>query len=114
MIVRQSKSSGVAAYRTIASEELRPKGIIGQILFDRLLSGLWRCSLIALKEKNVFAGENRPGNFEERLEQPNQSLVWALVSGNSEPGDNQPSDLLKNLSITQRYDAHFLGIFSGA
>jgi hypothetical protein len=27
--------------------------------------------LIALKEKNVFAAENRPGNFEKRLEQPN-------------------------------------------
>ena len=37
--------------------------------------------------------------------------MWALVSGNSKSGDNQPSDLLKNLSIMQRYDAHFFREF---
>jgi hypothetical protein len=95
-------------------EELRPKGIIGQILFDRLLSCLWRCSLIALKEKNVFAAENRPCNFKERLEQADQSLALRILNINSNISDNQPIDLLKNLSITQRYDAHFFREFSRA
>jgi hypothetical protein len=87
-------------------EELQPIGAIAQILFDRLLSCLWRCMLIARKEKNVFAAENQPGTFEERFELAKQAGKLAFVSGNSNPGDNQPAHLLKNLSITQRYDAH--------
>jgi hypothetical protein len=92
-------------------EELQPMGTIGQILFDRLLSCLWRCSLIARKEKNVFAAENQPGTFEERFELAKQSRLLALAGGNSKAADNQSGDLLKNLLIMQRYDAHFFREF---
>jgi hypothetical protein len=95
-------------------EEFPPKGIIGHIWFDRALSCYWRCSLIALKEKHVFAAENQPVNFKERVEQAEQAFVLAATSGNSKSGDIQPSDFLKNLSIMQRYDAHFFREFCRA
>lgn len=88
-------------------DELRPTGVIGQIIFDRLLSCVWRCLLIAKKEKTIFVPENQPGTFEERLEQARQSHMLALAAGDSKSGYNQASILLSNLSITQRYDAHY-------
>jgi hypothetical protein len=87
-------------------QELQPIGAIAQILFDRLLACLWRCMLIARKEKNVFAAENQPGTYEERFELAKQARMLALAGGNSKSLDNQPADLLKNLAITQRYDGH--------
>jgi hypothetical protein len=87
-------------------QELQPIGAIAQILFDRLLACLWRSMLIARRERNVFAAENQAATYEERFELAKQARMLALAGGNTKSGDNQHGDLLKNLSITQRYDAH--------
>jgi hypothetical protein len=87
--------------------ELQPTGIIGQIIFDRLLSCLWRCLLAARKEKDVLESEIQHGNFEQRLEKAKESQLLALAAGNAKSLHYQSDDLLQQLSIIQRYDAHY-------
>ena len=84
--------------------ELQPRGILGDILFDRAWACYLRCLLIAIAEKNLFAVENQPEDFEERLRRANQ---MALATGRSDAEVNQSFDLLKDLSVLQRYDSHY-------
>lgn len=84
--------------------ELQPRGILGDILFDRAWACYLRCLLIAIAEKNLFAVENRPEDFEERLRRANQ---MALATGSANAEVNRSFDLLKDLSVFQRYDSHY-------
>jgi hypothetical protein len=87
--------------------ELKPTGIIAEILFDRAWSSYLRCLLIALAETHLFApvdsrlNSTRTPQLQE-LELP--TLVWLENNGSLV---NLSVDLLKHLSIVQRYDNHF-------
>jgi hypothetical protein len=83
--------------------ELQPTGIIGEILFDRAWSSFLRCLLIARAEKNILAAEE-PVTFEERVR---RAGVMAAVTRSHKTCDDQPGEVLRNLSISQRYDCHF-------
>jgi hypothetical protein len=84
--------------------ELQPRGTLGDILFDRAWACYLRCLLIAIAEKSLFAVENRPKDFEERLRRANK---MALATGWADAEVNRSFDLLKDLSILQRYDSHY-------
>jgi hypothetical protein len=87
--------------------ELQPRDMVAKMFFDRAWSCYLRCLLIAIVEKDIFAANNQPANFEERLRQAN---LMAQATGGSGVADKLPpdsSDLLHSLLIIQRYDCHF-------
>jgi hypothetical protein len=89
--------------------ELRPSGIVGAMLFDRFFSSYLRCVLAARAEAATFApidqpeGEPRLRTSLEEREVP--TLVFQESSGTS--GAHLSADLLRQLALAARYDAHF-------
>jgi hypothetical protein len=90
-------------------EELKPSGIVGATLFDRLFSSYLRCLLAARAEAALFApidqpaGESRHFVSLKELEVP--TLVLQDSNGASET--QLPAELLRQLALAARYDAHF-------
>jgi hypothetical protein len=89
--------------------ELKPSGILGATLFDRFFSSYLRCVLAARAEAATFApidlpaGESR--HFISLKEREVPTLVLQDSSGASET--HLPADLLRQLALAARYDAHF-------
>lgn len=91
--------------------ELKPHGAIAEIAFDRFWSSYLRCLLAARTEANLVAqgGSERMGE-----DTTNVRLVLGdapmLVTNKTAP-DSVPvglrAEILHELSLVQRYDAHF-------
>jgi hypothetical protein len=90
-------------------EELKPSGIVGATLFDRLFSSYLRCLLAARAEAALFAPIDQragePRHFVSLKERDVPTLVLQDSSGASET--HLPADLLRQLALAARYDAHF-------
>jgi hypothetical protein len=85
--------------------ELKPSGNLGKILFDRAWSSYLRCVLIAHAETDLLSSENR--SAETTLPTLRAGHMPTLVYTNEEIGNLLPTEVLKYLAVTQRYDAHF-------
>jgi hypothetical protein len=90
--------------------QFQPKGLIEELMFDRAWSCLLHCLLIARAEKRIFAEENQPPNFAERVR---RTRAMAVATGNNKVVDRS-ENLLKSLSISQRYDSHYWREFNRA
>jgi hypothetical protein len=91
-----------------AREELKPSGIVGAMLFDRFFSSYLRSVLAARAEATAFAPIDQPAG-ESRLitslkERDVPTLVLQDSSGISEA--HLSADLLRQLALSARYDAH--------
>jgi hypothetical protein len=90
-------------------EELKPSGIVGATLFDRFFSSYLRCLLAARAEAATFAPVDQPAgeprHFVSLKERDVPTLVLQDSSGVSET--HLPTDLLRQLALAARYDAHF-------
>ena len=89
--------------------ELKPSGIVGEALFDRFFSCYLRCLLVAKAEATAFAPINQPAG-EARLvtslkDREVPTLVYQDSSETSEA--HLSDDLLGQLALVARYDAHF-------
>lgn len=89
--------------------QLKPSGAVGETLFDRLWSSYLRCLLAAKAEASAFAPIDKPAG-ESRLitslkERQLPTLVVQDFSGTSEA--HLSPDLLRQLALVARYDAHF-------
>jgi hypothetical protein len=89
--------------------ELQPSGITGEMLFDRFFSSYLRCLLVARAEAAIFAPIDQPAgeprHFVSLKERDVPTLVLQDSSGASEA--RLPADLLRQLALAARYDAHF-------
>ena len=88
--------------------ELKPSGIVAEALFDRFFSCYLRCLLAARAEAETFAPIGEPAG-ESRViaslkEREVPTLVFHDSSGTSEA--HPPADLLRQLALVARYDAH--------
>jgi hypothetical protein len=90
--------------------QFQPKGLIEELMFDRAWSCILHCMLIARAEKRIFAEENQPPDFAERVR---RSRAMAVALGNNKVVDRS-ENLLKSLSISQRYDSHYWREFNRA
>ena len=91
-------------------DELKPKGILGDILFDRVWSSYLRCLLIGRAEASLFSGidEQDSDRMPQLKEGDRPMLVW------SERGAARfyfSADLNKYLETVLRYDTHFVREF---
>jgi hypothetical protein len=89
--------------------ELKPSGILPDVLFDRFFSSYLRCVLAARAEAATFAPIDQPAG-EARLitslkEREVPTLVLQDSSGASQA--HLSADLLRQLALVARYDAHF-------
>jgi hypothetical protein len=90
-------------------EELKPSGILANTLFDRFFSSYLRCLLAARAEAATFAPIDQPAgeprHFVSLKERDVPTLVIEDSSGAGEA--HLPADLLRQLALAARYDAHF-------
>lgn len=90
-------------------EELKPSGILAEMLFDRFFSSYLRCMMLARAEAATFtppyppAGESSLVTSLKEREVP--TLVFQDSSGTTEA--HLSADLLGQLALVARYDAHF-------
>jgi hypothetical protein len=87
--------------------ELRPSGVIGSTLFDRLWSSYLRCLLASHAEAMAIAPEEQQTETATtptlmRKELP--TLVW---TDQLPAKEKLSSELFRHLALVQRYDAHF-------
>jgi hypothetical protein len=90
---------------------LKPQGDVAELIFDKWWSCHLRQLLIAKVEAAAFLAGN-PKRVSLRLpvlqEQSQPTLVYAPDGEEDENfGQHVPHDLLQQLSVTQRYDAHY-------
>jgi hypothetical protein len=88
--------------------ELKPSGILADVLFDRFFSSYLRCVLAARAEATAFAPIDQPAG-ESRLitslkERELPTLVVQDFNGTSDA--RLSADLLGQLALAARYDAH--------
>jgi hypothetical protein len=90
-------------------EELKPSGIVGALLFDRLFSSYLRCLLAERAEAAMFAPIDQPAGEPRHFVSLKERDVPTLVlQESSEAGEaHLPADLLRQLALAARYDAHF-------
>ncbi len=88
--------------------ELKPSGILGNIWFDRGWSSYLRCLLAARLEGAILCpnkgAEDQPTETPNLVEGEVPFLVWKT---HENANGNFPPDLLQQLSLVQRYDAHY-------
>jgi hypothetical protein len=88
--------------------ELKISGILLNILFDRMWSCFLRCLLAARVEGiSLFptkGTEHAPAQTPNLVEGEIPLLVWGT---NENANGNVPPDLFQQLSLVQRYDAHY-------
>ena len=89
-------------------DQFQPRGAFEQILFDRAWSSLLHCLLIARAEKRIFADENQPTGFDERVRRT-RALIQA--TGNTKVVE-RPENFLATLSVVQRYDGYYWSQFN--
>jgi hypothetical protein len=89
--------------------ELKPSGIVAEALFDRFFSCYLRCLLATKAEANVFspihpaAGESRLITSLKEREVPTLVIQDSIETSEAHPS----ADLLRQLALVARYDAHF-------
>jgi hypothetical protein len=89
--------------------ELRPHGIIADLLFDRFWSSYLRCLLAARAEASAFLPADRGASKAARVPALIQADLPTLVvddEGEAELLTLHP-DVLRQLLLVQRYDRHF-------
>lgn len=89
------------------SAELRPVGIIGEILFDRLFSSYLRCVLIARTEEASMASGDRSNEAGESLELREAHLPTLVSSTSDLLAAHFSKELVAQLAIVRKYDSHF-------
>lgn len=87
--------------------ELCPRGVLGEIFFDRAWCSFLRCILIARTETNIFAPENQTSGLSDQVPILREANVPTLVYSDAELLNSFSAELLKLLGIVQRYDSHF-------
>jgi len=91
--------------------ELKPRGIIADLLFDRFWSAYLRCLLAARVEAGAFlAAEQNPGQAKGRVPALIQADQPTLVIDDEQISVAQQTlapDVLHQLLLVQRYDRHF-------
>jgi hypothetical protein len=89
--------------------ELKPSGIVAETWFDRFFSCYLRCLLVAKAEATAFAPIDQPAGASQLIaslkEREVPTLVFPDSSGTSEI--HLSADLLRQLALVARYDAHF-------
>lgn len=86
--------------------ELKPVGIVGEILFDRVWSSYLRCLLIARVEVHLFMPVDR-GDSGRMPELKKMELPTLVFPEPGAPIYGFSDDLMKNLETALRYDAHY-------
>jgi hypothetical protein len=93
--------------------ELKPTGILGDILLDRAWASYLRCLLIARVEANLFVSVDQDDS--DRMPQLKEMDLPTLVFPEAcAPNYGFSDDLMKHLETTLRYDAHYSRQFFGA
>jgi hypothetical protein len=89
--------------------ELKPSGIVGAVLFDRLFSSFLRCVLAARAEAATFAPIDQPAGETGLIASLKEREVPTLVLQDSGVTSEAyvSADLLRQLALVARYDAHF-------
>lgn len=89
--------------------ELKPSGIVSEALFDRFFSCYLRCLLAARAEAETFAPIDQPAGESRVIASLKEREVPTLVFPNSSRSSEAhlPADLLRQLALVARYDAHF-------
>ena len=88
---------------------LKPTGIVGDALFDRFFSSYLRCVLAARAEAATFAPIDQPAGQAGLIASLKERELPTLVFQESDvAGETYLSaDLLRQLALAARYDAHF-------
>jgi hypothetical protein len=86
--------------------ELKPTGILGDILLDRAWASYLRCLLIARVEANLFVSgdQDNSNRMPELKEMDLPTLVFPKVGGTNYGFSD---DLTKHLETALRYDGHY-------
>jgi hypothetical protein len=89
--------------------ELKPSGIVGAVLFDRFFSCYLRCVLAARAEAATFAPIDQPAGEPRLVASLKEREVPTLVLQDSGVTSEAyvSADLLRQLALAARYDAHF-------
>ncbi len=87
--------------------DLRPIGIVGELLFDRLFSSYLRCVLIARVEAEFLSPIDKNGTSVETLALHEGEVPALVYSGPSEPLSCFSSALAADLAVVRKYDSHF-------
>jgi hypothetical protein len=89
--------------------ELKPSGIVAEALFDRFFSCYLRCLLVAKAEATAFAPIDQPAGGARLIKSLKEREVPTLVIQDSieNSGTHLSTDLLRQLALVARYDAHF-------
>jgi len=88
--------------------ELKPSGIVAEMLFDRFFSSYLRCVLATRAEATAFAPIDQPAG-ESRLitSLRDQEVPTLVIQDSIETSEAHLSaDLLRQLALAARYDAH--------
>jgi hypothetical protein len=90
-------------------EELKPSGILGAVLFDRFFSSYLRCVLAARAEAATFAPIDQHAGEPRLIASLREREVPTLVLQHSGRTSEAylSADLLRQLALAARYDAHF-------
>ena len=86
--------------------ELKPIGVVGEILFDRAWSSYLRCLLIARVEADLFMPVDR-GDSDRVPELKEMDLPTLVFAEPDAPNYDFSDDLMKHLETALRYDGHF-------
>ncbi len=90
--------------------ELKPQGVIAEVLFDRFWSSYLRCLLAARTECSTFLRqhhEDSKGNRTCRLLEGPLPTFVVDDSVHPEVPASLDEDVLRELALVTRYDAHF-------
>ena len=106
LIRRGENLRGLRKIEKMLRADLKPVGILGEILFDRAWSSYLRCLLIGRTEAYLFTPVNAQDSdgMPKLIEAEVPTLVWP-ESGTS--NCDFSADLMKHLETVLRYDAHF-------
>ena len=93
--------------RTLRTE-LKPSGVVGAILFDRLWSSYLRCLLAARAEAVMLTPTDRRAEVPGRAAAIREDELPTLISNDHSPVNEVFStDLFRQLALVERYDRHF-------
>ena len=92
-------------------EELKPGGVLGEMFFDKFWSSFLRCLLAARTEANAFVPRAQSQHGQTATStivgEELPILVVSEKQGLGAAGESLPPDVLRELALVQRYDAHF-------
>jgi hypothetical protein len=89
--------------------ELKPSGIVAEMLFDRFFSSYLRCLLAVKAEATAFSPIDQPAGESRLITSLKERELPTLVLQDSSAASEAhlPPDLLRQLALVTRYDAHF-------